>query len=180
MVTAVSRQPILPIFKVQAVQEEFLDCLWTAWPLKMGRRLSRSATNIPRVTTQKRDGMNCTAAEAWNLVQQIWWLRMLYGSELVSYLIGVNSTWTESSEANFITDYQHLLHPVAQTPGIFPFPPPLFSWFGVVTGINDTAPLCRVATLPYYKATHVHIFSYMCNFFITLFEIHVLLYTVYA
>jgi hypothetical protein len=84
---------------------------------------------------------------------------------VVSYLTGVNETCTEGSGANFIRDYQHPLHPVAQTPGIFPVFSPLFSWSGGVTGINDIALLCRVATLPDYKATHVHFFSYMCNFF---------------
>jgi hypothetical protein len=85
-------------------------------------------------------------------------------SEFVSYLTGVNVTCTESSGANFITDYQHPLHPVAQTLEIFPFFPPLFFWSVGVTGINDIALLCRVATLPDYKATQCT-FSVICAFF---------------
>ena len=44
--TDVSGQPVGPIFKGQAVQEEFLHYSWTAWPLKIGP-ISCAETSVP-------------------------------------------------------------------------------------------------------------------------------------
>ena len=66
LVTDVSRQPIGPIFKGQAVQE---DSSCTVWPLKIGPIgcLETSVnTNLRCITSQRSEYLIYTAAEAWN------------------------------------------------------------------------------------------------------------------
>ena len=61
VVTDVSGQPTSPIFKGQAVQEEWTDCL----TLEDGiERLSRNV-GLRFVTSQKREDLFHAAVEAW-------------------------------------------------------------------------------------------------------------------
>lgn len=146
--------------------------------------VSTSYQHTPRNNPEKRrlelhSSWSLKSCTADTVIKDVTWKIC----ELVSYLTGVNSTWTENSGANFITDYQHLLHPVAQTPEIFPFPTPHPPYFpGLVLRLELMIlhvcvgwPPCLIIKLPTYT------FSVICAvFFITLFEIHVLLYSVYA
>jgi hypothetical protein len=64
LLTDVSGRSINPIFKEQAVQEE-----WTAWHLTMGPidfPETSVTTNLRCVTSQSGEDLIYTAAEAWN------------------------------------------------------------------------------------------------------------------